>query len=132
MPAVLSSYQIRLEGVRFRGKHGVSASERALPQDFSVSVEVSLPVTRMPRSDTVRDVFDYDVLARLIVEEGTGQPCKLLETLARRVIDRILTDTPATDVSVTVTKWHPPTTHSVEDVRVRLSAKRQGSEGRER
>lgn len=81
----------------------------------------------MPRSDTVRDVFDYDQLSRLIVEEGTGQPCKLLETLARRVIDRILSDTPATEVSVTVTKWRPPTTHSVEDVRVRLSASRQSA-----
>src|SRR5687768_5951072 len=89
MPANLRSYQIRLEDIRFRGKHGVSASERSLPQDFSVSVEVSLPVGRLPGTDTVREVFDYDRLASLVVAEGTGQPCKLLETLARRVIDRI-------------------------------------------
>lgn len=132
MPANLRSYQIRLEDIRFRGKHGVSASERALPQDFAVSVEVSLPVARMPGSDSVREVFDYDRLASLIVEEGTGQPCKLLETLARRVIDRILVDTPAIDVTVTVTKWRPPTTHSVENASVRLSARREGATGRER
>jgi len=127
MPANLRSYQIRLEDIRFRGKHGVSASERALPQDFSVSVQVRLPVARLPGADAVREVFDYDRIARLVVEEGTGQPCKLLETLARRVIDRILADTPATDVSVTVTKWRPPTTHSVENVSVRLRAGREAA-----
>lgn len=132
MPATLRSYQIRLEDIRFRGKHGVSASERALPQDFSVSVEVSLPVARMPGADTVREVFDYDQLATLVVEEGTGQPCKLLETLARRVIDRILADTPAIDVAVTVRKLRPPTTHSVESVSVRLDARRLSAPGRER
>ncbi len=132
MAATLRSYQIRLADIRFRGRHGVSASERALPQDFLVSVEVSLPVARMPGADTVREVFDYDKLACLVVEEGTGQPCKLLETLARRVIDRILTDTPATEVSVTVTKWRPPTTPSVENVSVRLSAGREGPKARER
>jgi dihydroneopterin aldolase len=124
MPANLRSYQIRLEDIRFRGKHGVSASERSLPQDFSVSVEVSLPVARLPNADKVREVFDYDRLASLVVAEGTGHPCRLLETLARRVIDRILADTPATDVSVTVTKWRPPTTDSVESVSVRLQARR--------
>ncbi|HEU4409886.1 MAG TPA: dihydroneopterin aldolase [Polyangiaceae bacterium] len=132
MPANLRSYQIRLEDIRFRGKHGVSASERSLPQDFSVSVEVSLPVGHLPGADKIREVFDYDRLASLVVAEGTGQPCKLLETLARRVIDRILTDTPATDVAVTVTKWRPPTTDSVESVSVRLRARRSGAGARGR
>jgi 7,8-dihydroneopterin aldolase/epimerase/oxygenase len=128
MPANLRSYQIRLEDIRFRGKHGVSASERSLPQDFSVTVEVSLPVANLPSADKVREVFDYDRLSTLVVAEGTGQPCKLLETLARRVIDRILVDTPATDVAVTVTKWRPPTTDSVESVSVRLRARRSAHE----
>jgi 7,8-dihydroneopterin aldolase/epimerase/oxygenase len=132
MPATLRSYQIRLDDIRFRGKHGVSASERALPQDFTVSVEVRLPVENLPNADTLREVFNYDRLSSLVVEEGTGQPCKLLETLAKRVIDRILADTPAIDVSVSVTKWRPPTTDSVESVRVRLRGRREGASGRPR
>ena len=31
-------YKIRLDGIRFRGKHGVSDSERDLPQDFLLVV----------------------------------------------------------------------------------------------
>ncbi len=127
MDAGIDEYQIRLEGVRFRGKHGVSDSERALPQDFLVTIDVALPVSALPAGDSVRDVFDYDRLSSLVVDVGTGQPCKLLETLAARVIARVLADTPALRVTVAVTKSRPPTTHSVDDVTVRLTGSRAGS-----
>src|SRR5690242_9156629 len=96
----VSEYTVRLEGIRFRGKHGVSRSERALPQDFRVTVELTLPSQTLPRTDAVRDVFNYDDIASLVVDEGTKQQCKLLETLAQRLLARIFTDTPATRVIV--------------------------------
>ncbi|RYE92812.1 MAG: dihydroneopterin aldolase [Myxococcales bacterium] len=119
-----SGYKIKLEGIRFRGRHGVSDSERDLPQDFLVTLQVALPLGSLPDSDTYRDVFDYDRLATLVVEEGTGQPCRLLETLAQRVIARVLQDTPATWVAVEVTKLQPPTHASVDRVSVELVAGR--------
>jgi dihydroneopterin aldolase len=124
---VPSDYKIRLEGIRFRGRHGVSDSERDLPQDFLVTIHVALPVTSLPAGDSVRDVFDYDRLATIVVDEGTSHTCRLLETLARRVIDRILRDTPATWVSVSVTKGRPPTTYSVDAAAVELVASRASS-----
>jgi dihydroneopterin aldolase len=117
-------YTVRMEGIRFRGKHGVSKSERSLPQDFRVTVEVSLPYRCLPRTDEVKDVFDYDRISNLVVDEGTRQQCKLLETLAQRLIGRILQDTPATRVVVSVTKSHPPTSASVDCVVVTLSSHR--------
>jgi dihydroneopterin aldolase len=115
-----SEYRIRLEGIRFRGHHGVSDSERDLPQDFLVTVDVTLPVSVLPAGDHIRDVFDYDRLATLVVEEGTKKSCRLLEILARRVIERVLEDTPATRVAVSVTKSRPPTASSVDAVSVEL------------
>lgn len=117
-----SDYKIKLEGIRFRGCHGVSDSERNLPQDFLVTLQIALPTQTLPETDNYQDVFDYDRLATLVVEEGTHQTYKLLETLARRVIARILRDTPATWVSATVTKSHPPTQASVDRVSVELVA----------
>jgi dihydroneopterin aldolase len=72
----------------------------------------------------MRDVFDYDRIASLVVEVGTGQPCRLLETLARGVIEKVLAETPATRVAVSVTKQRPPTTFSVDTVAVELIASR--------
>ena len=40
----IQTYRIRMEGIRFRAKHGVSRAERDLPQDFVVNLEVELPV----------------------------------------------------------------------------------------
>lgn len=125
MSHAVVEYVIRLDGIRFRGHHGVSDSERALPQDFLVSLEASLPVGVLPSGDHLADVFNYDRLATLVVEEGTRQACRLLETLAQRVIARVLADTPATRVTVSVTKSRPPTQSSVDSVSVELRAARQ-------
>jgi dihydroneopterin aldolase len=119
-----AEYRIRLDGIRFLGHHGVSDSERDLPQDFLVTVDVSLPATVLPGGDHFRDVFDYDRLATMVVEEGTKKSCRLLETLARRVIERVLEDTPATRVAVSVTKSRPPTNSSVDAVSVELVGRR--------
>lgn len=120
----VAEYVLRLDGIRFRGHHGVSDSERALPQDFLVSLEVYLPLEVLPTGDHIADVYNYDRLATLVVEEGTEHRCLLLETLAQRVIARVLKDTPATRVSVAVTKSRPPTRSSVDSVTVELRARR--------
>jgi 7,8-dihydroneopterin aldolase/epimerase/oxygenase len=117
-------YRIRIDGVRFRSRHGASASERRLPQDFVVGVELSLPAAKLPRSDDRRDVVDYDRLASAVVEEGTARSCRLLETLARRIADRLFAVSPATSVRVVVTKHRPPTSSSVEAASVELTVSR--------
>jgi dihydroneopterin aldolase len=119
-------YRIRLEGIRFRARHGASRAERDLPQDFVVDLDVTLPVAALPRADTRARVFDYDKLASLVVDEGTSVSYKLLETLGDRLIARILADTPALGVTVKVKKFGPPTAASVDAVSVELTAARQG------
>jgi dihydroneopterin aldolase len=121
---VETTYKIALRGVRFRARVGASRSERDIPQDVVVDVTLTLPYETMPARDNVRDVFDYDGVARLVVEEGMARQHRLLETYARLVLERILGETPATHVTVAVTKVRAPTTHSVDAVTVELSARR--------
>lgn len=119
-----AEYKIRLTGVRFRARHGVTDSERELPQDFLADVEITLPTAALPGTDQLRDVFDYDRFASLIVEVGTSQAFRLLESLGARVIERVLEATPATRVCVSITKLRPPTTSSVDAVSVELVGRR--------
>jgi len=126
MPPSIQVYRIRLEGIRFRARHGVSRAERDLPQDFVVHLDVTLPVSALPKTDSRARVFDYDKLANLVVDEGTSGSYKLLETLGERLIARILKDTPAVGVTVQVKKFGPPTAASVDAVSVELSGERQG------
>jgi 7,8-dihydroneopterin aldolase/epimerase/oxygenase len=125
---VVRDYRIRLDGVRFRSRHGASTSERRLPQDFVVHAELSFPPSALPSSDERRDVIDYDRIASVIVEEGMSRSCRLLETLAERIVERIFTDFPATAVRIVVTKGRPPTSTSVEAVSVELLVRRSDRE----
>lgn len=124
MAPAVSRYGIRLDGIRFRARHGASDAERYLLQDFVVDLEVGLPVAVLPDSDERSCVYDYDELATLVVAEGTKTSYKLLETLAKRLLARILADTPALSVTVRLRKFGPPTTASVDTVAIELSAHR--------
>jgi dihydroneopterin aldolase len=124
MASSITTYRIRLEGIRFRARHGVSRAERGLPQDFVVHLDVVLPVSLLPRTDALARVFNYDKLASLVVDEGTRDSYKLLEFLAERLIARIFADTPAIAVTVQVKKFGPPTSASVDAVAVELRAER--------
>ena len=125
--SVTKEYRIRLDGVRFRSKHGASSSERRLPQDFVANVELSLPPTELPVADDRRDVVDYDRIASAIEDEGTARSYRLLETLARRIVDRLFADSPATSVRIVITKARPPTSTSVEAASVELLVARSDS-----
>ena len=123
--SVTKEYRIRLDGVRFRSKHGASSSERKLPQDFVANVELSLPTTELPAGDDRRDVVDYDRIASAIEDEGTARSYRLLETLARRIVDRLFKDSAATSIRVVITKSRPPTSTSVEAASVELLVSRE-------
>ena len=114
-------YSIRLDGIRFRARHGASDAERYLLQDFVVDLEVVLPVELLPESDDRKSVYDYDALATLVVEEGTTKSYKLLETLAKRLLERLLKETPALGAAVRLRKFGPPTTASVDTVSIELA-----------
>lgn len=118
------TYKIRLEGIRFRARHGASRAERDLPQDFVVNLEVELPAAALPKADARARVFDYDGLAALVVSEGTRASYKLLETIGDRILTRVLADTPAIVATVQVKKFGPPTTVSVDSVAIELSRRR--------
>jgi dihydroneopterin aldolase len=122
--STVRDYRIRLDGIRFRSKHGASSSERRLPQDFLATVELSFPASALPATDERCDVVDYDRIASVIVEEATARSCRLLETLAERIVERIFNDFVATSVRIVITKSRPPTSTSVESASVELLVSR--------
>jgi dihydroneopterin aldolase len=121
---ILATYKIRLQNIRFRARHGALRAERDLPRDFVVDATVELPVAALPRADSLSRVFDYEKIATIVVEEGTQKTYKLLETLAQRLVERMLEETPAVAVTIEVRKFAPPTSASVDAFTVELSARR--------
>jgi dihydroneopterin aldolase len=123
---MLREYTMRLQGVRFRANVGASHSERSLPQEIVVDVELTLPVSAFPKRDLRRDAVDYGAVADIVVEEGLAEPYRLLETFAHRLIDRLMRETPALRAKVSTTKLRVPTSHSVDRAVVELVVVRDG------
>ncbi len=121
---MLQEYTLRLHAIRFRANVGASHSERSIPQEIVVDVELTLPVSSMPRRDHKREVVDYNTIANLVVEAGLAEPYRLLETYAQVLVTRLLAETPALRVRVAATKLRVPTSHSVDRAVVELVASR--------
>jgi dihydroneopterin aldolase len=121
---MVEEYTLRLQGIRFRTHLGASHSERSLPQEIVVDVELALPPAALPAHDRRQDVVDYDAIVGLVVEEGKAERYRLLETYARRLVERLLSETPALRVRVAATKARVPTAHDVGCAVVELIARR--------
>ena len=123
------SDRITLRGMRFEGRHGVTAEERAVPQPFEVDLVLHLDLSRPAASDDLADTVDYGaafVVARQIVE---GHSFHLLEALAGAIADAVLAAFPVDEVEARVRKPKAPLPGAFETVEVRLRRRRDGING---
>ena len=88
----------------FQGRHGARASERERAQEFKVDIEVDCDLEKPGRTDRLEDTIDYTKLRAIAREVLEGESVSLLETLATRIADRLLTVPQVLAVSVRVAK----------------------------
>jgi dihydroneopterin aldolase len=112
--------RILIAGLRELGVHGVLPDERVCPQQFEVSLELHVDLTKAGASDELADTVDYgavcDAVGRVVADESY----QLLERLAQRIADVCRTDSRVLGVVVEVRKLHPPMDAQVEHVAVRI------------
>lgn len=99
---------IKVENIRVYAYHGCLSEETKIGSDYRVDLEVEADLQTSAKTDDLMDTVDYVFLNRIIKEE-MAKPCKLLETVARRVLDRIFTeDKLVQKATVWVSKINPP------------------------
>jgi len=96
--------RIVLEDMVFSGKHGVSESERARAQRFTVAVELEADLSRPARSDRLEDTIDYRRVHAIAKEVIEGAPARLVEALAGRIARKTLQVPGVRAVTVRVAK----------------------------
>jgi 7,8-dihydroneopterin aldolase/epimerase/oxygenase len=101
---------ISLVRLEFDGRHGATAVERRASRKFEVDVELDVDASAAERTDKLADTIDYSKVAEIIVGIGTGEPHRMLESLARRMVDNIRGRYPAVKrVRLELRKLNPPT-----------------------
>ncbi len=91
------------------GKHGRTGEELFRPQDFKVTIEVTLDCRKAIEHDDLSRTVDYCDLERVARSVVEGESCALIETLAGRIADMVLHNHREVSlVRVTVTKLQTP------------------------
>ena len=104
----MGSDKILIEDIRFYAHHGVTTAQQTVGAWFSVDVELALDLEPAIASDQVGATVDYGLVARRIVDLGTGTRVNLIERLAGLLAEALLREFPAHEVRVRVRKLTPP------------------------
>ena len=83
---------IRLTGIDVYAYHGAHPAERELGQRFVIDVELWTDVQGAAISDSMQDALDYTLVHQRIIELTAGESFQLLEALAGRICDMLLTE----------------------------------------
>ena len=117
--------QIIISGISATGFHGVFPEERRDGQSFIVDVILKFDLAPAGESDDLTKTVNYATVAEAVVEEITGEPVSLIETLATQISSRLLTDFPlVVTVVVTVHKPSAPLDVKFTDIAVTIERHR--------
>lgn len=115
---------IFFRGMAFYGYHGVYPEETRLGQRFIVDLELGLDLAPAARSDDLNQTVDYGRVYQVVKDLVEGSPCRLVETLAERIADALLSGFPVEEVFVRVTKPDPPIPGHYDSVGVEIRRRR--------
>ncbi len=99
--------QLVLQNMEFYAHHGHFKEEQVIGGRFSVDLVIETDLTRVSETDELSDGVDYS-RAYEAVKAQMACPSKLLEHLAKRILDAVYGVSPAIQkVTVTVSKLNP-------------------------
>lgn len=116
---------IKVENIRVFAYHGCLAEETKIGSDYRIDLEVKANLQQSSKTDDLKDTVDYVFLNRIVKEE-MAIASKLLETVARRILNRIFNeDKLVKKATINVSKLNPPIGGDVERVTIKMTEKRK-------
>ena len=109
--------RIALRGMRFYARHGVFEQEAQVGGYYTVDVCFALPSLAPTETDELADTVNYAEVYDCVRAE-MDRPSRLIEHVAGRILRALRAY--RSDLSVAVTKHHPPLGGEVADAMVTL------------
>ena len=116
--------RIEVTGIRAKGYHGVLDFERVDGQEFIVDVAYEVDTALAAASDNLALTVDYSAIAAMAHARIVGEAFNLVETLAHRIAEDVLTVPLVERVTVTVHKPHAPIPLVFDDVTLTVHKER--------
>ncbi|MBU5445622.1 MULTISPECIES: dihydroneopterin aldolase [unclassified Paenibacillus] len=118
--------KMTLTRMEFFGYHGVFEEERKLGQRFYVDLDMMLDLSRAGRTDDLTATVNYAEVFYTVQNIVEKQSFQLIETLSENIASAVLdTYTIIDEITVRVTKPHPPFNVHFQGVTVEIRRKRK-------
>ncbi len=121
----MNNDRLTLTGLRAKGFHGVFPHERLNGQEFVVDLEIGTDAAAAAAADDLALTIHYGDLAERVTAAIGSDPVGLIETLAERIAEIVLSYPSATSATVTVHKPYAPITVPFDDVSITITRRRQ-------
>jgi dihydroneopterin aldolase len=116
--------RIDLRGIEVYAKHGVFDFEQERAQMFRIDVTAFIDLSTPGASDDLADTLDYGSLANEVREVVGGESHALIERVAGRVAETILSHRRVERAVVTIHKPNAPVDVAVDDISVTIDRTR--------
>lgn len=118
--------RIELRGLTALGVCGALPEEQERAQPLEVDIDIHADLSAACASDDIDDTVDYGAVCELVERVVTTERFRLLERLASRLAELVLSDDRVRVVTVTVRKLRPPVAQIVATSGVRINRGRAG------
>jgi len=113
--------KVMISQMEFYGYHGLFPEENKLGQRFLVDVDLFTDVKKAGKSDDMNDSIDYGYVYTLVQNVLEGEAKKLVEAVAEKVADDLLTTfANLSACTVKVIKPDPPISGHYKSVAVEI------------
>ncbi|WP_110926105.1 dihydroneopterin aldolase [Bacillus massiliglaciei] len=113
--------KIYVNGMEFYGYHGVFPEETRLGQKFIVDLMAETELREAGTSDNLEKSVHYGELFETVKAVVEGKPYKLVESVAEKISERVLSDFPRVHTcTVKVYKPNPPIPGHYESVAIEI------------
>lgn len=115
---------IKLKNIRTFSYHGCLVEESKIGSDYNIDLEIRADLKRSMLTDELEDTVDYVHLNKIVMEEMAIRS-KLLEHVAKRIVDRVFKEIPMVMHTVVgVSKINPPIGGDVQSVTIEIEQSR--------
>ena len=115
---------IKIKNIKVFAYHGCLDEEGKIGSDYRIDLKVKGDLSHSAKTDALKDTVDYVHLNKIVKEEMAIRS-KLLETVAERILNRVLDELLIVQkATVDVSKINPPIGGNVQMVTVRRSKSR--------
>lgn len=116
---------IELRGLTALGVCGALPEEQDRAQPLEVDVDIEADLQAAAATDVLDDTIDYGAVCELVERVVTTEHFRLLERLAGRIAELILSDDRVLGVTVAVRKLRPPVAQMLATSGVRITRRRE-------